>query len=38
MSDDILRYSDLIAPDNSIDDLIQLLDKVQNEYSALSQA
>ena len=38
MADDILRYSDLIAPDNSIDDLIQLLDRVQNEYSALSQA
>jgi chromosome segregation ATPase len=38
MADDVLRYSDLIAPDNSIEDLIRLLDKVQDEYSALTQA
>lgn len=34
----IMRYRDIIAPDNSIDNLINLLDKVQSEYSALTQA
>lgn len=37
MADEILRYSDLIASDNSIEDLIRLLEKVQSEYSAITQ-
>lgn len=37
MDDAVMRYSDLIAPDNSIDSLIDLLGKVQSEYSELAQ-
>lgn len=37
MDDAVMRYSDLIAPDNSIDSLIDLLGKVQSEYSGLAQ-
>lgn len=37
MDDVVMRYSDLIAPDNSIDSLIDLLGKVQSEYSELAQ-
>ncbi len=38
MDDAVMRYSDLIQPDGSIDELIRLLDKVQREYSTLTQA
>lgn len=37
MDDAVMRYSDLIAPDSSIDSLIDLLGKVQREYSELAQ-
>lgn len=37
MDNAVMRYSDLIAPDNSIDSLIDLLGKVQSEYSGLVQ-